>query len=267
MAIYGYRDITDVCLIDPVTNLPVTFIDYLQTSSQTYGNEIVYAMAGRGSPKRAGFQSQNELKMEITAGLLSPEMLSLMFGTGLTTGAQYVPVTEKITATANTFNLNAATPYVGNLTTYPITVAYAPDGSNPSVHLTKVEGVPTATQFSLSNNTVTVNSSSYASGGVFLVTYYKASTANNKRVKFQADKFTSAYKVTGYTLWKNTADQKLYPCRITIPLLQIEISGAQLNSAMNGEPTAFKFGGQALQTPTSTDLVIYDIDEGEIVSV
>lgn len=267
MSVYGYRDVTDVALIDPATNKLVTYIDYLQTSSQTFGNEIVYGKAGRGSPKRVGFQSENELKMEITAGLLSPEMLSLMFGTGLTKGVQYVPVTEKITATSNTFDISAATPYTSDLTTYPFTVAYAPDGSNPSVHLTKVSDVPATTEFSLSSNTVTVNSSTYNLGGTFLVTYYKASTADNKRVKFQGDKFTAAYKITGYTLWKNVANQKLYPCRITIPLLQIEISGAQLNSAMNGEPTAFKFGGQALLTPTSNDLIIYDIDEGEVVSL
>jgi hypothetical protein len=262
--IYGYRDITEVSFLDTTTGELVTFIDYLQTASQTYGNEIVYALAGRGAPKRVGFQAKNELKLEITAGLLSPEILSLMFGTGLTTGIQNVPVTQKINATSNTFDL-AATPVIGATT--PMTVSYAVDGSNPSVRLTKVAATPLATEFSLTNLTVTVNSSTYASGGTFIVTYYKASTALNKRVKFQADKFTAAYKVIGTTLWKNTADQKLYPCRITIPLLQIEISGAQLASAMDGAPTAFKFGGQALVSPTSNDLIVYDNDEGEIVSI
>lgn len=263
MSVYGYRDITDVTLFDTTTGNPVTFIDYLQTNSQTYGNEIVYALAGRGAPKRVGFQAKNDLKLDITAGLLSPEMLSIMFGTGVTVGSQNVPVTQKITATTNVFTLSA-TPVVGATT--PITVAYAPDGSNPKVNLTStVSATPLATEFNSTGITITVSSSTYSSGGTFIVTYSKASTASNKRVKFQADKFTASYKVTGYTLWKNAVDQKLYPCRITIPLLQIEINGSQLASAMDGNPTAFKFSGQALTTPTSNDLIYYDIDEGEIV--
>jgi hypothetical protein len=262
MSIYGYRDITDVTFFDTVTGNPTAYIDYLKTASQAFGNEIIYVTSGRGAPKVVGFQSMNEVKLDITAGLLSPELLSLLFGTTLTVGSQNVPITQTIVATGNTFTL-AATPVVGDST--PITVAYAPDGKNPSIHFTKVEGTPTATQFAVSTGTVTVNSTTYASGGTFLVTYYKASTASNKRLKFQSDKFTSAYKVTGYTLWKNANDGKLYPCRITIPLLQIEISGTTLQSVLTGDATTLQFGGQALKTNTSTDLIIYDIDEGEVV--
>lgn len=262
MSKYGYRDITDVTFIDLATDKPVIFMDYLQTSSQAFGNEIVYAIGGRGAPKRVGFQSGNAMSMEMTSSLISPELLGIMLGTTVTTGVQYVPVTQKITATANTFNL-AATPYTSDLTTYPVTVAYAADGSVPSVHLTKVtSATPAATEFDLTGLVVTVNSTTYASGGVFLVTYYKASTATNKRVKFESDKFAKAYKITGYTLWKNESDELSYPCRITIPKVQITIDGATLNSAMNGEPTTPVLKGEVLQTGTTTDMVIYDIDEG-----
>lgn len=257
-----YRDITDVCFLDTVTGNIVAYIDYLKTASQAFGNEIVYATASRGAPKLVGFQSMNEVKLDLTAGLISPELLSLLFGTTLTTGAQSVPVTQVVTATSNTFDL-PATPVSG--TTTPIAVAYTLDGKNPSVSLSKVVGTPAATEFAVSGATVTVNSSTYSSGGMFIVSYYKTSTASNKRLKFQSDKFTSAYKVTGYTLWKNATDQKLYPCRITIPLLQIEISGTTLESVLTGEATTLKFGGQALKPPTSNDLILFDVDEGEII--
>lgn len=220
---------------------------------------------GRGAPKRVGFQSGNAMSMEMTSGLITPEMLSIMFGTTIETGTQYVPVTEKIVATSNTFNL-AATPYTSDLTTYPITVGYAADGTVPSVNLTKVARPPAETEFSLSGLTVEVNSTTYASGGTFLVTYYKTSTASNKRVKFQSDKFSKAYKLTGYTLWKNEADELYYPCRITIPKLQITIDGNSLNSAMNGDPTTPTFKGEALIVGNNKDLVLYDIDEGEGIS-
>lgn len=221
---------------------------------------------GRGAPKRVGFQSGNAMSMEMVSGLITPEMLSIMFGTTITKGTQYVPVTEKIIATGNTFTI-AATPYTSDLTTYPITVSYTPDGTVPDVNLTKVvSATPAATEFSITGVTVTTNSTTYASGGTFLVTYYKTSTASNKRVKFQSDKFSKAYKLTGYTLWKNEEDELYYPCRITIPKLQITIDGNVLNSAMNGDPTTPTLKGEALLVGNSKDLIIYDIDEGEGIS-
>lgn len=264
--IYGYRDITDVVFKDLSTGNPAIFLDYLQTASQTYGNEIVYQMGARGAPKLVGFQAKNGLKLDITSALISPELLALMFGTDVVLGTQYVPVTQKFTVTTNSITL-PATPYVTDLVNYPVTCAYSTDGSAPKVQLTKtVSATPATAEFYLSNNIITVNSITYASGGTFIVTYYKQSTASNKRVRFQTDKFTKSYKVEGYTLWKNTSDDKLYPCRVTIPKLQIEINGAQLNSAMDGNPTSFKFSGEALKTNTATDLILYDVDEGEIIT-
>lgn len=262
---YGYRDITDVTFIDLATNQPTIFMDYLETSSQTFGNEIVYAIGGRGGPKRVGFQTKNAMSMELKSSLISPELLGIMLGTDLIKGVQYVPVTEKITTTTNTFNL-AATPYTTDLTNYPMTVSVSADGTVPDTALIKTAGTPTETQFSISNLTITVNSTTYASGGSFLVTYYKASTANNKRVKFQSDKFAKAYKVTGYTLWKSETSELSYPCRITIPKLQITINGAVLNSVMQGDPTAPVLKGECLLTGSNTDLIYYDIDEGEGLS-
>ena len=261
MSKYGYRDITDVTLIDLSTGKPAAFLDYLQTTSQTFGREYVYAKGGRGAPKLVGFQAETALQMELTSALFTPELLGIMFGQTVIVGAQSVPITQKVTATANTFVLSA-TPVVD--ATHTITVAYAPDGSNPQAHLTKVvSSTPATTEFSLTGATVTVNSTTYASGGIFIVTYYKTSTASNKRVSYATDKFSKAYLVTGYTLWKNTEDEKQYPCRITIPKLQIEIDGSSLASAMNGDPTALTLKGQALRPTASNDLVIYDVDEGD----
>lgn len=263
---YGYRDITDVVLLDLATNKPVIFMDYLNTSSQTFGNEIVYSTGGRGAAKRVGFQAKNAMSMEMKSSVITPELLGIMLGTDTTKGVQYVPVTQKIVATSNTFNL-AATPYTDNLVTYPITVSQASDGTVPEVSLTKVvSATPAATEFSITGLAVTINSTTYTSGGVFLVTYYKQSTASNKRVKFQSDKFAKAYKLTGYTLWKNEADEMLYPCRITIPKLQITINGAALNSAVEGNPTEPVLKGECLLTGNNTDLIYYDIDEGEGLS-
>lgn len=264
MAKYGYRDITDVVFEDLSTGLPVIFMDYLQTASQTYGNEVVYIKGSRGAPKLLGFQSDSSMEMELTSALITPEMLGIMFGTAVTTGSTSAPRTELITATSNTFDL-ASTPVVDS--THDVHIAYCPDGTVPSVNLTKVVGTPTATEFSITGQTITANSSTYSSGGVFLATYYKTTSATNKRVKFQSDGYTKAYKVKGYTLWKSTTDELMYPCMIEIPKLQIEIGGSTLASVMNGEATTIKFKGQALKTSANTDLVIFDIDEGSPITV
>lgn len=256
---YGYRDVTDVNFIDLSTGNPVIFMDYLQTASQAYGSEIVYARGARGAAKLVGFQSDNNVKLELTAGLITPEMLSIMFGTAIEKGVQKVPVTKVIETNTNSFDLKE-TPVIGIDT--PLTIAFTIDGTVPEVQLKKVTGVPDTDEFSMTGTVVTVDDITYPTGGKFLVSYYIETSDKNKRVSFKSDKFTKAFKMTGYTLFKNTEDEKLYPCRITIPKIQLEVNGATLNSAMNGDPTAFKFAGECLKTNNGTDLIIYDIDEG-----
>lgn len=258
---YGFREITDVALIDLATDKPAIFMDYLQTATQSIASEIVYATGGSGAPKRVGFQSGNGLKMELVSGLITPELLAIMFGTTTSKGSTYVPVTEVVTATSNTFTL-AGTPIVSDLVNHPVTVAYTTDGTAPDTHLSKVSSTPLATEYSLTTKTVTTNSTTYATGGKFLVTYYKASSANNKRVKMQSNRYSKAYKLTGYTLWKNEGDDLFYPCYIEIPKLQITIDGNTLESAMNGDPTKPKLMGEAMVSGTNKDLIIMDIDEG-----
>jgi hypothetical protein len=258
---FGYRDITDVALIDLETDEHVIFMDYLQTASNTYGQETTYLMGGRGAPKLVGFKSDNAMRMEMTSAILSPELLAIMFGTEAETNSQNVPVTEVLTVTGSTIALSA-TPVIS--TGFDVVLSETLDKSIPTVNLERVAATPTATQFTVSGNVISLNGTEYSSGGIFIITYYKASTASNKRVSMKTDKFTKAYKLTGYTLWKNEANQKHYPCRIEIPKIQLEIDGVSLNSAMNGDATTLTFEGECLKSETN-DLVIYDIDEGEIV--
>lgn len=258
---YGYRDITDVTLIDLETGEHVIFMDYLQTASNTYGQETTYLMGGRGAPKLVGFKSDNTMRMEMTSALLSPEILAIMFGTDSESGVKNVPVTEILTVTGNSITLSA-TPVVS--TGFDVVISETFDRSVPAVKLEKVSATPTATQFTVSNNVVTLNATEYSDGGTFIITYYKESTASNKRVAMKTDKFTKAYKLVGYTLWKNESNQKHYPCRIEIPKIQLEIDGVSLNSVMNGDASTLTFEGECLRSD-SNDLVRYDIDEGEII--
>jgi hypothetical protein len=261
MAKYAVRDIIDATLYDLTTNLPVIKLDYLQTSSQTLGTEIVYARGGRGAPKLVGFQSNNAMTMEMTSALLTPELLAIMFGNTVSTGAQYVRVSEVIAATSEVFNITS-TPYTGDLTNYPITCAYAPDSSVPETNLTKVvSSTPASDEFDVTARVVTVNSGTYSAGGNFLVTYYKTAAATTKRVQFKTDNFTKAYRIHGYTTWRNEADSLDYECAITIPKFQFNIDGAVLNSVMEGDPTTLVLSGEALKPSTGTDLITYDILE------
>lgn len=255
---YGYRDITDLCFMDLSTGEIVQKFDYLRSFSQAFGQETVYARGGRGAPNLVAFGSGNSVKFDLESAIFTPSALGLLFAVPVTTGSQNIPKTELITTTSGTFVLSA-TPVIATGT--PITIAKTTDGSSPDTVLTYATGTPGATQFSVSSGTVTLHST-YSSGGDFLVNYSYASTATNKRVIYKSDKFAKAYKVTGYTLWKNKDDNLMYPCAITIPKLQLEIDGATLNSVMEGDPTVIKIAGQALKSSANTNLIIYDIDEG-----
>jgi hypothetical protein len=262
MAKYGFRDIVDVSLFEIADESLVTSMDYLKTASQTYGSEIVYQMGGRGAPKLVGFQSENSMRMELTSALFTPKLLSIIFGTDLSAGVKYVPVTEKVTVTTNSIVLTN-TPYTGDLNTYPINVAPSSDLTTPDDILEKVVGTPEEGEYSLSTKTITLNDYEFASGGSFIVTFYKASSSSTQLVTFDTDKFVKAYKLTGYTTWKNTEDERTYPCYIVVPKLQLEIDGAALNAVMNGDPSDLVLNGEALQLSSSEkSLIKYYIDEG-----
>lgn len=265
MAKYGYRDITDCTFVDITTKQPVIHLDYLSTSSQSFGSEIVEARGSRGDPLLVSFQSGNSMDIEMNSPLLTPELLSLLFGSNIETGVKYVAVTEIVVTTTNTFNISA-TPYTGDLTNYPITCASTLDATVPTTHLTKVvSSTPTVTQFDVTARVVTVNSSTYSAGGSFMVTYYKATTASNKRVVLDSDKFSKTYEIHGYTLWKNVSDGLNYPCYIKMPKVQIITDGSVLNSASSGDPTSLVIKGNVLKPSGSVSMVIYDIDEGDSV--
>jgi hypothetical protein len=250
MARYGNRDIVDVVLRDIETKVPVVSLDYLKTASQTLGSEIVYQQGGRGAPKLVGFQSENSLRMEITSALFTPQLLALLFGTEVEEGVKNIAITEKLTK-SNTETLTLKdTPVIDE--DHPIFIQPSSDGTTP--------GEPVdAYDYDINQKVITLLDSDEDH---YLVTYYKATSSSNKRVSFDTDKFTRAYELVGYTEWKNADNKRLYACHITIPALQLEIDGATLESVMNGDPTDLVINGEALETPGSKSLIIYDIDEG-----
>ena len=253
----GIRDCVDITFFDISTNKPLLFLDSLKMSSTEIGAETVYARGGRGNPRRIGWDSTKDVDVNMQDCLISPEALALHLGSTLTTGQQYVPVTEVLTVSGTTATL-ASTPYTASTPTYPYTANENTnnDGSTVGTELT-IAATPTAGQFKVAGTTITYGTT-YSSQKI-IVTYYKQSSVQNKRITIDADKFPATFKVTGYCLWRDETTGKDFPCRVTIPKAKL-LAPFTISQAVDGDPSVFDMNLTALKPGGSQSIVIYDIE-------
>ena len=255
----GIRDCIDVTFFDVSTGTPVLFLDSLKMTTTEVGAETVYARGGRGNPRRIGWDGSKDVSIDAQDCLISPEALALHLGTSVTTGAQYVPVTYLATGiSATTFQL-PSTPYTGATPTYPLTLNLNSnnDGSTLGTSYTYA-ATPTGNQFSVSAaGLVTLGST--PTNQNFIVTYYRQTSANNKRITVDADKFPGTYKITGYTLWRDEQTGKDFPCRLTVPRAKL-LAPFSIEQKVDGEPSVFEMKLDVLKPAGSQSMIIYDIE-------
>lgn len=254
----GIRDVVDLTLFDTVSGLPVLYLESMKMASTEVGAETVYARGGRGNPRRIAWDSTKDVDVNGQDCLISPESLAILLGSSVSTGQQYVPVTQRITGITGTSITLAATPYTADLVNYPITVAPNTnnDGATIGTALTKVANSPTTGEYSITGLTITTGTT--YSNQDFIITYYKQSTSGNKRITITSDTFPQTFKVTGYTLWRDEATGKDFPCRITIPKAKL-LAPFKIEQAASGDPSVFDMKFTVLKDRTN-QMVVYDLE-------
>lgn len=257
---FGIRDIVDVSLFDLSTNKLVLFLESLKTSSTEIGAETVYARGGRGNPRRIAWDGTKDVNFKCEDCLISPQSFSRLLGSNLVTGAQIVPFTEILVSSGASIQLSS-TPYTINPTLYPMGIHSTDDRSTPVQEYTL--GSPSnPNEYSITGEVVTLPAGT-VDGDMFIVNYYKQSSANNKRMIVTSDQFPMTFKLTGYTLWRSEQDKKDYPCLITIPSAKL-LTPITITQSVTGDPTVWPWSFTVLKDFRSNNMVIYDIDDQPI---
>jgi hypothetical protein len=130
------------------------------------------------------------------------------------------------------------------------------DGSTIGTEYTYA-ATPTGTQYSISSATITLGTSQ--TNQTFIVTYYKESSASNKRITITSDTFPLTFKLTGYTLWRDEATGSDYPCRITIPKAKL-LTPFTMKQEAAGDPATFAMKFTVLKDSTTTTMIHYDLE-------
>ena len=260
--IFGVRDVVDITLKDRTTKKPEIYLSNLKMSSFDVGADIVHARGGRGNPKLITWDGNKDIKFTCEDCLISPKSLSILLGNTMSTGAQYVAVTEVLEATivssTPTITLSE-TIYADDLVTYPLYVYSTADESTPDTEQTS-GNFAVANQYTRSSQSIYLNEA-WTTGDKFLVTYFKAAGASNKRVIITSDDFPDTFEIAGYTLWRSEDDGADYVCRIRIPKAKL-ISTFTITQQPEGDPSTFKFEFEVMKASVSdTSMVYFDIDE------
>jgi hypothetical protein len=254
----GVRDCFDVTIFDLTTLKPVLYLESLKVSSTTVGAETVYARGGRGNPRRLAWDGTKDVDFKGTDCLISPEAFSILLGSTLENGSQYLAKTQVIEVTGTSATL-AATPYVSDLTNYPVTVNLNTnnDGSTIGTELTKVSGTPSAGEYSLSGGVLTFGDT-YSADNI-IVTYYYTGSVNTKRITITSDEFPKTFKIHGYCLYRDEKTGDDYPAVLTIPKAKL-LTPFEIKQEVSGDPSTFDFNFTCLKPVGNTEMYTLDIE-------
>ena len=252
---YGIRDIVDVEVVDVATKKPLIYFESLKTSTTEVVTANVAARGGRGNPKRIVWESDKDVTFNCEDCVVSPQGLALLFGNSLVTGATAVPIAEIVASTSADTLVLAATPVV--TATNIMTVYTTTDRSTPETEYT-LGSISNPNEYTLTGNTVSLPAAT-VTGTLFLVSYYKTSSALNKKITIASDKFAGTYKITGSSLMRAEDATGDYPCRIVIPKAKL-LSSITINQAATGDPTVFPWKFLVLKDMLSSTLIEYNVE-------
>ena len=215
---------------------------------------------GRGNPRRIGWDGTKDVDISCTDCHTSAEQLAIALGSTVSVATSNV-IPQNIVSVLNTSSptvVLTATPVNGSLKIFKTI-----NGDGLTVDTAgeiTLNSTPTAGQYSITGSTITFGGTYAATPQTVLITYDKTNTAGSaKRVTIDADKFPATFKMTGYTLYRNEADGKDYPCIMTVPRAKL-LAPFTINYSVEGEPATFEMKFAALKPIGSQSMVVYDME-------
>lgn len=263
----GVRDIVDVTIYNIVTGTPVLFLESLKTSSTETKADIVFSRGGRNNPRRIAWNSSKDIDFKAQDCHISPEQLSLLYGTTTVKGStlNYSQISEGfyLNSSSPVFTLRA-TPV--SSTPYPTQVFGTINNNGRDIDTAAAftsNATPTTNHYKITTNSIQFGGDYSSTPAYVVVNYYRQHTSGTKRITITSDTFPATYKITGWTLWRSEADGLDYPAMITIPKAKLD-SNFTIEQAAEGEPAVFDMNFMVLKPSTSSTMYIMDIMETAI---
>ena len=120
---YGLREVADLTFFDLTTNKPFLYMDYAMTSSNEHTAESVYAVGGKGAPRRLKFDGNRQSTLTISTQIIDFRIIALLAGADVETGATNIFKREVLTAVDDEGDVKitlSETPVTGTVTVFPL---------------------------------------------------------------------------------------------------------------------------------------------------
>lgn len=251
---YAVREVALATFYSLTTGKPLVHLDTLKTSGVENTAETVYARGGAGNPKLVGFSSNREGMITLQDAVFTNEVMALMTGNDMITGAKEIYKREVLTVTSGLIVTLTKTP-VGD----PVKIAKFLSNGGDGTEFTK-DTVLGAGKYTIAAKVVTFNTGDVVVGDKIVV-YYKMNTDSTaSTMKVTSNKFGGSYKVVLDCLVRSLEDKQDYAAQIIIYNAKMEDNWS-FSFSPDGEPAVLDIPLEMLKSPTSTDLyemIVYD---------
>lgn len=245
MARFGVKEVSDVMLINLVTNKVDLFLDTLKMSNLENANESTYATGGMGAGRLVGWDFARTANFVLQDALLNPKSIAMQAGTELEKKVETIYERFVTVAVADGANSKITLPHAPDEDS--VQVVKSADGYGHDEEVDKAS-------LTISGTDITVPTAALAVGQQVIVYYTFQSAATAEVITIKSDKFGGFYRVVGKTFWRNEKTGLDEKVQIVIPKAKIS-STFTLTMQPDGDPSVFDMNLDVFKDPSSTDMV------------
>jgi|SRR5690606_17648563 len=222
---YGLREVCDLTFFDLTTNKPFLYMDYAMTSSNEHTAESVYAVGGKGAPRRLKFDGNRQSTLTISTQIIDFRIIALLAGADVETGATNIFKREVLTAVDDEGDVKitlSETPVTDTVTVFPLS-SDAISGEEETITVTG------------SDVTITTG----VAGAQYVAYYQFQSDTTAEKISFKAKNFPKYCRIVGDTLIKNEATGINEPFQMVAHKASPQ-ANFTLTMASEGDPTTLE---------------------------
>lgn len=213
---YGIKEVVNGVLTDFVTKKPLVYFDYAETTSNENQAERVFLEGGQGAYRLMAFDYKKTATFKLTLPLVDLKMMALLAGEDLATGAADVFKREELVITTDKVTLSE-TPIDGTLFVYELD-SQRDNGEEFTAAV--VPATPTATEYSLTAQDLTFDTTN--NGKTVVVFYQYATTPTAKKISIKANKFPKAVSIYGDGLWVDQVTEQAQAVKVVVHKAKVQ---------------------------------------------
>lgn len=207
---YGIKEVLNMQVLDLNTNEPLFYIDYAQNTTTENAGERLFLNGGQGNYRLLSFDHTKTSTLKLTVPLVDINLLAMLAGDTIATGAQDVFHREIVTVGASGAATLSQTPIAGSIAVFPL-VGERDHGTA----LTAAAGTPTTGEYKLAGTALTVDATEFPSGSRLVAWYQYNTPVTAKKFTMAANKFAQAVKIVGDGLWVDQVSEVTVPTKVT----------------------------------------------------